>query len=221
MPFTAWVAAKRSHRCHVARSNFEGDMTMKLYYAPSACSLASHIALHEAGFSFEHESVDLRTKMTASGADFTAINRKGYVPALILDSGEMVTESIAVLDWIAGEAPALGFNGPLERTRILEALTYMSTEIHRSFKPMWHSGGDDQKAAARASIAKQLQLLADGMHDDYLFGNRPSVADCYLFVMLLWSDRFDIAIPATLPELRDRMMARPAVRTAMRHEGLI
>ena len=77
---------------------------MKLYYAPGACSLASHIALHDAGFSFEHESVDLRTKMTTSAADFSAINPKGYVPALILDSGEMVTESIAVLDWIATEA---------------------------------------------------------------------------------------------------------------------
>jgi len=194
---------------------------VKLYYASGACSLADHIALHEARLAFEHESVDLKAKTTASGADFTAINPKGYVPALVLDSGDMLTENIAVLDWIAGQNPMLGVDGPLGRTRLLEALAYISTEVHKGFKPMFTGGSEDQKAEARVVIAKRLQLLADGLHGDYLFGDRPSVADCYLFVMLLWSDKFDIAIPAPLPALRDRMMTRPAVQTAMRHEGLI
>ena len=98
---------------------------MKLYYSPGACSLADHIALHEARLAFEHESVDLKAKTTASGADFTVINPKGYVPALVLDSGEMVTENLAVLEWIAGQNPALGLDGPLGRTRLLEALAYI------------------------------------------------------------------------------------------------
>lgn len=105
---------------------------MKLYYSPGACSLADHIALREAGLPFELEKVDLRTKRTESGADYTAVSPKGYVPALTLDGGETLTENIAVLDWIAqagGNAPS----GPLGRTRLLEALAYISTEVHKSF----------------------------------------------------------------------------------------
>ncbi|MGH2413645.1 MAG: glutathione binding-like protein, partial [Microcystaceae cyanobacterium] len=177
---------------------------MKLYYSPGACSLADHIALHEARLAFEHESVDLKAKTTASGADFTAINPKGYVPALVLDSGETVTENIAVLDWIARQEPALGLDGTLGRTRLLEALAYISTEVHKSFKPMFTGASDHEKAKAREMVTKRLQLLADGIEGDYLFGERPSVADCYLFVMLLWSDKFGIAIPEPLPALRDR-----------------
>ena len=104
---------------------------MKLYYCPGACSLAEHIALHEARLAFERESVDLEAKTTASGADFPAINPRGYVPVLVLDNGETVTENLAVLDWIAGQDPALGLDGPLGRTRVLEALAYISTEVHR------------------------------------------------------------------------------------------
>jgi glutathione S-transferase len=194
---------------------------MKLYYSPLACSLADHIALQESGAAFEREAVNLKTKRTASGNDFTAVTRKGYVPALVLDSGETLTENVAVLDWIASQYPALGVEGPLGRTRVLEAQTYVSTEIHRSFKPMWHQGSDAEKAKARSRIPKLFEVFADRLSTDYLFGDRPSVADCYLFVMLLWSDKFDIVIPEPLPALRDRMMVRPAVQTAMKHEGLV
>ncbi|MBV9385552.1 MAG: glutathione S-transferase N-terminal domain-containing protein [Chroococcidiopsidaceae cyanobacterium CP_BM_ER_R8_30] len=194
---------------------------MKLYYSPGACSLADHIALHEAKLAFEHERVDLKAKTTTSGADFTAINPKGYVPTLVLDSGETITENVAMLDWIASQESALGLDGPLGRTRLLETLAYISTEVHKSFKPMFSGGSDTEKNKAREMIAKRLQLLADGLHGDYLFGNRLSVADCYLFVMLLWSDKFDIVIPEPLPALRDRMLTRSAVQTAMKHEGLL
>lgn len=194
---------------------------MKLYYLPGACSLADHIALIEAGAAFESERVDIRTRKTASGADFLAINPKGYVPALVVDGGETLTENIAVLYWIAGQYPQLGVDGPLGRTRLLEALAYISTEVHRAFKPMWHGGSEDEKAKARGTIVSLLQLLADDMTGDYLFGNRMSVADCYLFVMLRWADRFGIVAPAPLPALRDRMMARPSVHAAMQAEGLL
>ena len=194
---------------------------MKLYYSPLACSLADHIALLEAGVPFERESVDLKTKRTASGADFNQVTRKGYVPALVLDSGEILTENIAILDWLAAEFPALGVGGKLGRTRMLEALAFISTELHRNFKPMWHASSEAQKVQARTTISGLLDLLADRVAGDYLFGAKPSVADFYLFVMLLWAERFDVRVPAPFAALRQRMASRPAVQAAMRHEGLM
>lgn len=194
---------------------------MKLYYAPGACSLADHIALHEAGLAFEHEKVDLRTKTTASGADFGAINPKGYVPALVLDDGDVLSENIAILDWIAQQAPQLAPAGPMGRTHLLEALAFISTEVHKGFKPYFTPGATDEaKATAGEAIAKRLQYLADTFGGDYLLGSF-GVADCYLFVMLLWAGKNGVTIPDPLPAFRDRMMARPAVVTAMTHEGLI
>src|SRR5687768_18513180 len=109
-------------------------MHMKLYYAPGACSLATHIALLEAGLEFELERVDLKRKVTETGKDFTTVNSKGYVPALVLDDGSMITENVAVLDWIATQHRGLGIEGTLGRTQLFEALAYISTEIHKSFK---------------------------------------------------------------------------------------
>ncbi|RWI23953.1 glutathione S-transferase C-terminal domain-containing protein [Mesorhizobium sp.] len=194
---------------------------MKLYYSPLACSLADHIALIEAGVPFERESVNLKTKRTASGADFNAITRKGYVPALVLDSGEILTENIAILDWLAMQYPVLSVSGDLGRTRVLEALAFISTEVHRSFKPMWHSGAEAERAQARAKISGLLDSLADTQVGDYLFGETPSVADFYLLVMLLWAERFDVRIPVSFVALRHRIVSRPAVQAAMRQEGLI
>jgi glutathione S-transferase len=194
---------------------------MKLYYSPLACSLADHIALEESGAAFDREAVDLTTKQTAGGKDFMAINRKGFVPTLVLDSGETLTENVAVLDWIASQYPALGLKGPLGRTRLLEALTFVSTEVHRSFRPMWTMEDEAEKATTRLAITEQLKFFADGLASDYLFGAQPTVADFYLFVMLLWSVKFGVTVPAPLVALHDRMLSRPAVQLAMMHEGLI
>ena len=194
---------------------------MKLYYAPGACSLADHIALHEAGLSFEHEKVDLKARKTESGADFTAINPKGYVPALTLDSGETLSENIAILDWIAQQAPGLAPGGAMGRTHLLEMLAYISTEIHKSFKPFFAGASDEDKTKAGAMIVKRLDYLAERLDGDYLFGADVSVADAYLFVMTLWAGKMGVAVPAPIAALRDRMLVRPAVRTAMTHEGLI
>jgi glutathione S-transferase len=193
---------------------------MKLYYSPLACSLADHIALREAKMPFDIERVDLRTFRTVSGEDFGQINPKKYVPALLLDDGTLITENVALLDWIAGETPALQIPGPLGRTRVLEALTYITTEIHRAYKPMWHAGSAADKAKARETVLRLLQPLSDGLGGDYLFGAQPSVADFYLFVMLLWADRFALDLPLPLLGLRERMKARPAVKAAMAAEGL-
>ena len=194
---------------------------MKLYYAPGACSLADHIALHEASLSFDHEKVDLKAKRTESGMDFATINPKGYVPALTLDSGEMLTENIAILDWIAHQDTALKPSGAMGHTHLLEALAYISTEIHKSFKPFFAGASDADKAKAGETIIRRMEYLAETMEGDYLFGTEVSVADCYLFVMLLWAQKNALDVPAKLAAFRDRMMARPAVRTAMTHEGLI
>ena len=194
---------------------------MKLFYTPGACSLSDHIALHQAGLQFEHDKVDLKTKRTESGADYTAINPKGYVPALTLDSGETLTENIAILQWIAQQDPALAPAGPMGQTHLLEALAYISTEIHKSFKPFFAGAGDEEKAKAAETIGKRMAYLAGTMEGDYLFGAEVSVADFYVFVMLLWAQKFGVEPPAQLSALRDRMMELPSVTKAMTHEGLI
>lgn len=194
---------------------------MRLYYAPLACSLADHIALHEAGAGFDLVRVDMRSKLTEAGQDFHQISAKGYVPALVLPDGQILTENIAVLDWLSGHFPVLTPQGPMGRSRQLEALAFISTEIHRAFKPMWHGGTDRDRARVAATVTGLLTLMAGTMQGDYLLGDRLSVADCYLFVMLLWAERFGVDVPDTFTALRDGMRARPAVQRAMATEGLL
>ncbi|OEO28512.1 glutathione S-transferase [Devosia insulae DS-56] len=194
---------------------------MKLYYAPLACSLADHIALLEAGIPFARERVDLKTKLTASGQHLADISGKGYVPTLVLDDGQVLTENIAVLDWIAAGHPQLGLDGPLGRTRLIEALTFVSTEIHGAFKPFWHQAGQAEKTRSSNTIARHFSYFAERMQGKYLFGTRPSVVDFYLFVMLLWARRFGVPVPAALDRLCDRIADRPAARLAMAQEGLL
>jgi glutathione S-transferase len=191
---------------------------MKLYYAPGACSLADHIALLEAGAKFETEAVDIRTKRTASGEDFRTINPKGYVPALVLDDCEVLTENVAVLDWIAEQYPQLRRNGVLSRTRQLEMLTFISTEIHRAFKPMWHAGAETEKQKACETVTRLFEFTAGRMQGDYLFGDELSVADCYLYVTLRWAEKFGVAVPDALLRLQWRMEQRPAVQAALGRE---
>ena len=194
---------------------------MKLFYALGACSLADHIALTEAGVKFEYERVDLRRKITASGAELVSINPKGYVPVLMLDNGEAISENVAILDWIAAENPALGIAGPLGRTRLVEALAYIATEIHKSFHAFFGEGTDEDKRRASVVLDRRMQLLSDQMRGSYLFGERPTVADCYLFVMLVWAEKFHIALPAALTAMRARMLQRSAVKAAMEAEGWV
>jgi glutathione S-transferase len=200
-------------------ANGKGRISVKLYYAPGACSLADHIALHEAGLAFDHERVDLKTKVTANGADYRAINAKGYVPALQFDDGSVLTENIAILDWIAQQAPALAPDGALGRARLLEAMAYISGEIHKSFKPFFARGSDEAKQTAGETITRQLTLLADTMKGDYLLGDY-SVADPFLFVMLRWAFAFGVGVPEPFVAYFERIKARPAVAKAMAEEGI-
>ena len=140
---------------------------MKLYYSPGACSLASHIALKELGLPFETVQVDLRTKKTKAGADFSVINPKGYVPALELDDGRVLTEVTAVLQYLADLRPAAGLAPPatsFERYRLQEWLGFINSEIHKSFGPLFNpSATDAAKEGARAMLARRLPIVATAL----------------------------------------------------------
>jgi len=194
---------------------------MKLYYAPGACSLADHIALHEIGEPFDIEQVNIRTHVTEGGADFRTVTAKGYVPALILADGQMLTENIAVLDYLATLHPDLAPAGPMGRSRLVEALAFISTELHHAFKPMWHGGSENERAEAGETVTGLLELLTSGMTGTYLFGDEPAVADFYLLVMLLWAERFEVKVPEAMARLREQMRGRPAVRSALKTEGML
>jgi glutathione S-transferase len=194
---------------------------MKLYLAPGACSLADHIALHEAGLDFQTIKVDLKTKTTEDGRDYSQINPKGYIPALQLDDGHVLTENVAILSWVADQDPSLTPTGPMGRYRLLEALAYINGEIHKGFKPFFKPDATAaEKTAAGELLGKRFGYLAERLKDEYLFGRQASVADSYLFVMCLWAQKNAITLPDPLPAFMQRMQARPAVRRALEHEGL-
>jgi len=193
---------------------------MKLYYAPGACSLSARISLHEAQLSAEFERVDITTKTTEHGRDYGAISPKGYVPMLVLDDGETVTENVAVLDFIARLDPDLAPGGPLGRTRLIEMLSWLSSELHVAFKPLWQSGSEAERAHAIDAVARQLALIAEHTDELYLFGPRFTVADTYLFVMLRWARAFGVPLLPEMIGYFERVAERPNVRRALAEEGL-
>ncbi len=138
-----------------------------------------------------------------------------------MDDGELLSENIAVLDFIASRYPKLGLDGEMGRTRLIEALAYISTEVHKSFKPFWRGGSDAEKSAASAYITKRMQYLADRVKGDYLLSDQHTVADFYLLVTMLWAERFGVVIPTALQGVFARLKARPAVQVALKAEGLI
>ncbi|TCU12699.1 glutathione S-transferase N-terminal domain-containing protein [Rhizobium sullae] len=193
---------------------------MKLYLTPGACSLADHIALTEAGIEVETVKVDLSTRRTEHGEDFTAVNPKGYVPALVFDDGEVLTENVAIMDWVAGQAPHLAPDGPLGRSRNVEMLAFLATEIHRPFMRSMFSPADAEKQAAREAIAGRLALISQRLKDDYLFGDAFSTADALFYVMVRWARDSGLKIPDRLVAYAERVEARPAVQRTLCAEGL-
>ncbi|MCW6536744.1 glutathione binding-like protein [Sphingomonas lycopersici] len=194
---------------------------MKLYYAPGACSLAGRISLHEAGVAAEFERVDMKTKITEQGYDYLSINPRGYVPMLALDDGNAITENIAVLEFIADHEPTLGPDGPLGRTRLIELLSWLSTELHVAFRPLWDSASRAEKANALNMVAKLLDIISEQMREHYLFGPRFSVADAYLFVMLRWAGALCVPVSPEMHAYFARVAARPTVQRALWEEGLL
>lgn len=192
---------------------------MKLYYSPGACSLASHIALIEAGIDHETVKVDLSRHKTEKGEDFYKISPRGYVPAIEAEDVGLLTENPAVLTYIAdraGSAP-MGLN----RYELLEWIGFIGTEIHKAYLPLFGGDTDDRQAKAKDRLAEKYRLaetLMDGKQ--WLVGDAPGAADNYLFVTLLWADKFGIELPDSLKEYHKRNKDRPAVQKAMKAEGL-
>ena len=200
---------------------------MKLYYSPGACSFAPHIALIEAGLPFEAVKVDLRKHTLADGSDYYAINPKGYVPLLELDNGERLTEGPAIVQYIADHAPASGLApaaGTMARYRLMEWLNFISSELHKSFSPLFNQATPAE--AKQIFVDKILGRLkwVDGQLEgrDYLMGERFCVADAYLFTITNWAAPvgIDITDLKNLSAYRARVAARPAVKEAMQAEGL-
>ncbi len=200
---------------------------MKLYYSPGACSLSPHIVLCETGLDFTIEKVNLRTKETESGRDFSAINPKGYVPALELNGGEVLTEGPAIVQYVADLAPEKKLippAGTLARARVQEWLNFIGTELHKNFTPLFNPAStDDIRNAAQANIARRLPIAATALDaHPYLIGDSFSVADAYLFTVLSWTGfvKVDITPWPSLAAFVERMKARPGVQAALAAEGL-
>ncbi|WP_045837372.1 glutathione binding-like protein [Hyphomicrobium sp. 99] len=194
---------------------------MILYYSPGACSLADHIALEEAGRKFALAKVDLKTHKLEDGRSYLDINPKGYVPALQFDDGQVLTENIAILTFIADNYPGLMAPGQFGRYRLLEKLAFISTEIHKSFAPIFNPAAtEEEKATAAGKVRKRLDEISTQLTGPYLFGEHATVADFYLFVMLLWAEKNKIEIPKSLKTLAEHIRARPTVEIALRQEGL-
>lgn len=201
---------------------------MKLYYKAGACSLSPHIALREAGIEFEMEAVDLQTKRTASGTDFTQINGKGYIPALVLDNGKVLTEGAAIVQYIADLKPESGLapsNGSEARYELQSWLSFISTELHKPLGSMFNPAqSEDWKAAAKALLSKRLDWLVGELGErEFLLGDRFSVADGYLFTVLGWTGMLGFALDPwpSLQAYSARIGARPKVIEALKAEGLI
>ena len=201
---------------------------MKLYYAPAACSLAPHIVLREAGLPFTLEKVDTARHRTADGGDFYALNPKGQVPLLELSDGTRLTEGPVIAQFIADRAEATSLMpaaGTVARYRVMEWQNYITSELHKSFTPLFHNDVDaGAKEALAAVLRKKLEWL-DGQlaGRDYLTGDTFTAADAYLFVVLGWAAfvKLDIADLAHLQAFIARVAARPAVRDALQAEGLV
>jgi len=199
----------------------------KLYYSPGACSLSPHIALREAGLSFELEQVDLKAKKTKSGEDFSKINPKGYVPALKLDDGYVLTEGPAIVQWIADQKPATHLapaNGTTDRYKLQEWLSFIGTELHKNFAPFFNPATPDaMKAILAQTLAKRYAWVDEQLQGkDYLTGSQFTVADAYLFTITNWGQfvKFDLKDYPNVRAFQARVAARPKVQEALKAEGL-
>lgn len=201
---------------------------MKLYYTPGTCSLSPHIILRETETPFELVKTDIRAKTVDGGSDFRTVNPNGYVPALALEDGTLITEGPAIVQYIADQAGAETLapaNGTLERTKLQSWLNFVSTELHKGFGPMFNPQmPEEAKTLFRDKLRERFAFLDKHFADnDYLMGNTFTLPDAYLFVVLRWGKPMKVD-PAEFPNLKrffDRVEARPAVQAALKAEGLL
>jgi glutathione S-transferase len=194
---------------------------MKLYYSPGACSLASHIVLHEAKLPSSYERVDLKSKQTETGADYRAINPKGYVPALELEDGDLLTENIAILQYLASLSPELLPQSGRAKWHAIETLAFVSTELHKAFKPFFDpTSTEAAKQKAKALVEQRLSLLVPRLGErSFIVGDEFTVVDAYLFVMLTWARKQGINVPAPLGRYAEALSARASVKEALAMEA--
>ena len=200
---------------------------MKLFYKPGACSLASHITLRESGKDFSLIGVDLMHKRMENGDDFLKVNPKGQVPALLLDDNTLLTEGVAIMQYIAdsvSDRQLLAPVGTINRYKTLEWLNFIATELHKGFTPLFRPDTPDEyKNIARESLMQKLGWVNTNLNGKtWIMGNRFTVADAYLFTVLRWA--FALQLPMAdfthITGFMSRMTARPAVNAALQAEGI-
>jgi glutathione S-transferase len=201
---------------------------MKLYYSPGACSLSPHIVASEAGIPIELEKVDLAKHKTEGGQDYLTINPKGYVPALRLDDGSLLTEGPAIVQYLADQKPATGLApaaGTIDRYRLQEWLTFIGTELHKSFGALFNpASSDDAKTTSKAAITKRLVYLNDQLaNKQFLLGSNFTVADAYAFTIVNWTNfvGIDLKPYPNIVAYMSRVGGRPKVHEALKAEGLM
>lgn len=200
---------------------------MQLYFSPGACSLASHITLRELGLQFELKRADTKTKKLVDGADFLAVNSKGMVPALELDDGEVLTEGVVIMQYLADQKPdttLLPRAGTLARYRVLEWLNYITSEVHKTFSPLFNPNADAKvKEYFQAQLDKRLSWVgAQLAGKKFLTGDTFTIADAYLYTVVNWAYFLGFGLdqwPA-VKEFHARVAARPSVQSALEAEGL-
>jgi len=201
---------------------------MKLYYSPGACSMAPHIALREAGYSFDLEKVDIPNKKTADGGDYWKVNPKGYVPALQLDDGQVVTEVGVIVQYLADQKPESGLApklGSMERYRLMEWLNFISAEVHKQIGALFNPKlTPEMKEVQLGVITRRLNALEKMLEGrQFAMGDRFSVADAYLFNILSWTRplKIDLAPWPNIKAYVERIGARPKVQETLKAEGLV
>ncbi len=199
---------------------------MRLYYAPGACSLAVHVALRETGAPFQLEKVDLQNKRTEHGRDYREVNPKGSVPALQLDSGDVLTEAAVCLQYVADLAPQKRLApgaGTMARYRLMEWLNYISSELHKTFGRLFHEDRQDRREEALAMLRPRFAYVARNLAStDFLMGPDFTVADAYLYAVLNWTHflKIDLGPWPALGDFVARVSRRPSVQDAKKAEGL-
>ncbi|WP_445335330.1 glutathione transferase GstA [Citrobacter koseri] len=200
---------------------------MKLFYKPGACSLASHITLRESGIDFTLDGVDLAKKRLENGDDYFAVNPKGQVPALLLDDGTLLTEGVAIMQYLADSVPdrqLLAPTGTISRYKTLEWLNYIATELHKGFTPLFRPDTPEEyKPIVRAQLEKKLRYVNDALLEGQcLYGQRFTIADAYLFTVLRWAKAVKLNMEGLshIDVYMARVAERPCVAAALKAEGL-
>lgn len=193
---------------------------MDFYYTPGTCSQATHILLHEAKLDFRPHKVDIFSHTLEDGSDYRFINPNGYVPALVFDNGILLTENAAIIDWIASPIGRSPCGGSLERTRHLQMLAFISTEIQKPFIPLFFIEDPEEQARLREILMQRLRWIASRLKGDFLFGHRFTGADAFLYVMLRWAEMVGIEVPSIFEAFVKSVECRDSVKAVLAAEEL-